>query len=336
MNNDITNLKKLIPSSEIDVIRKYIEEHNINVNSTEEMLPPPFLVRQGAGSITKTNLNPSFLNIAVSNERYDVIDLLIEKGVDINYEQEDLLRETIEKNNFKMFEFLLDKGEILLDKEPLNDFLLTAIEKKADIKFIELLIGKGADVNVNKFDSDYSSLSMMSPEVKAIPLLQLAIQEQVNINIIELLVKNGVNMTYVNEEGNTYLTIACIQFNNLYNNNLYNNYNNFLNYYKELFSILLDKISIKEKNHKGKTCIHYLSGMAKQIFIEEIYNLEKILNIISSYEESKKNYENTTDTKRIKIERDNIFDSEEIDDNINLFNEVMEFLVESMDILLYE
>lgn len=334
MNNNIVNLKELIPSSKIDVIRKYIEEHNINVNSirdTEEVSPPPFLVRQGAGSITKTNLNPSFLNIAVSNERYDVINLLIEKGVDINYEQEDLLRETIEKNNFEMFKFLLDKGAILLDKEPLNDFLLTAIEKKADIKFIELLIGKGADVNVNKFDSDYSLLSMMSPEIKAIPLLQLAIQEQVDISIIELLVKNGVNMTYVNEEGNTYLTIACIQF-----NNLYINYNNFLNYYKELFSILLDKISIKEKNHKGKTCIHYLSGMAKQIFIEEIYNLEKILNIISSYEKSKKNYENTTDTKRIKIERDNIFDSEEIDDDINLFNQVMQFLVESMDILLYE
>lgn len=283
--NERNTLKDMIKTkAPIEEIDKYIEQHNIDVNF-------------------RHSYESTLLNISVSAERYEVIELLIRKGASVKSDQKRLLSIAIEKNNINMFNFLRDKGAELL-KKYLNNFLTSAIQtKNIDIKFIELLINEGADVNNNYHDHFYYS-----------PVLKEVIMNQNNANIVKLLIEKGANVTYVDGDGDTYLMLVCRMFNSKYGAKpTISRYSNNIDYYKELFDILLDRISINQKNYEGKTCIDYLSGESKKIFIE-IYNLKKILEIMTSYDS--------------KIPTDeNIFDSDKVDDNNNIFIEVIKFLL---------
>lgn len=193
--------------------------------------------------------------------------------------------------------------------------LIVSIEENR-IDIVKLLIEKGADVN------KVSPRRILTDLVEYYTPLGIAIKFYQNIDIVKLLIEKGANIKYVNEEGETYLMLACWKLNgDVFRLGKCNN-----EYYIELFDILLDKISVEEKNNRGSTCINYLSSDKSEKIFKEIQNSINILNIIlHSYD---KHFTKDTDK--------NIFELDKIHDHENIFREVLNFLIDNKDIIYEE
>ena len=102
---------------------------------------------------------------AVNNKKIDIVELLIDKGADIN----------IKNNN--------------------DEALLIIAIKMNDQALVKLLIDKGADINVRKSGNDTALLFAVDKNHQ---------------EIVKLLIEKGANLDSVNSNGRTALNQACL------------------------------------------------------------------------------------------------------------------------------
>ncbi|MCX8167119.1 MAG: ankyrin repeat domain-containing protein [Candidatus Micrarchaeota archaeon] len=166
-----------IAFNDSEVVKKVIEEYNPDLN-----------IRDKNGNLP--------LHTAVESNKADLVEFLLDRGVDVNavnnYGYTPLIVGT-NHNRIEIVEILLKRGanvnlcdnagESALYKASFNNF----------IDIVKLLLKYNADVNINKFNVGTPLMSAIYGE---------------NIEIVQLLLRNGANPNVITQEEETPLTIA--------------------------------------------------------------------------------------------------------------------------------
>ena len=126
------------------------------------------------------------LNTAAHWEQNEIVELLIQKGANINYNIEPFratpLHIAAEKGNTKMVSFLVDNGADLIAKDNYRFTPLHLAASEGSVNSVELLIKKGSDVNA-KSDSGSTPLhGAASQGHKEIAGLLIGAGSEVNSN----------------------------------------------------------------------------------------------------------------------------------------------------------
>jgi ankyrin repeat protein len=129
------------------------------------------------------------------------VELLLKSGAEINAQAdmgETALFRTIDVNNYKAAELLLKHGANPNIKETSQDWsALQCAAYYGNLSMVKLLLDNGADVNaVGKYDQTPLHWSMR------------AITWNNQKEIVELLIKRGVNINHVDTDGRTALQMA--------------------------------------------------------------------------------------------------------------------------------
>jgi len=140
------------------------------------------------------------LHWAVLTAHRDIVELLIEKNVDINSMGQfghTPLHIASNKNNLDIAKFLIAKGAEVNAKDEMGHTPLHSAAFCGHKDIVELLIKNGADVNIKGYGLfDYTPLSCAI--------------SQGHTDIVEYLLANGANILSVNREGRTPLHKAAV------------------------------------------------------------------------------------------------------------------------------
>jgi ankyrin repeat protein len=205
------------------------------------------LLQKGADPNVKDKTGETPLKIAqfrndkLSQQQVKILDEIVRilKPITIENMTEKLFH-AVDKNDLKKIEFLLSKGADINSQNENNENLLYYSIMKKNKKIYEYLIQKGADINVINHDN-YS------------PLFAAIFTE--NYELVELLLRKNVDLDINDALGNSILHISCKLCNE-----------------KLILLFLNESIDINIKNYIGETPLHIL-----------------ISSVISSYN-PKKNY----------------------------------------------
>jgi ankyrin repeat protein len=161
----------------------------------------------------------------------DIIQLLIKKGANIDYEDSEqkkipLFIAIIAKTDNSIVKMLLESGaKVNINYNDGNTPLIVAIENE-NIEVVKMLLDKGANVNQKDINEQYG----YTP-------LTVAIQKKY-FKVVELLLDKGADVNQTNDDGFTPLTVAI--FNDFYN--------------VDIVKLLLDKgANVNEANIYGFT-----------------------------------------------------------------------------------
>lgn len=140
---------------------------------------------------------------AAYGNHFEVVKLLVENGAKLNITSKDnysALAFSMSKNNKEMTKYLINAGEnkIPLKAKELNPMLLNVC-KKGDIELVQLFIDNGADKN-------YIDESIVG--AGNTPLMLASTNN--HLDIIEVLIKNDVNLNLQNDYGITPLWSASM------------------------------------------------------------------------------------------------------------------------------
>ncbi|WP_041177413.1 ankyrin repeat domain-containing protein [Brachyspira intermedia] len=143
------------------------------------------LVENGANIDKVNDRGEPFIVDAIRRERFDIVKYLVEKGID----------PTMKYTDYRNIPFSL----------------LAATVNNNDTKIAEYLIDKGADVNTKAIIDNYMENDMTSNDKddskEAVNLILTAI-ENGNTSLVKLLIENGADTTVVNKEKKTVFDIA--------------------------------------------------------------------------------------------------------------------------------
>ncbi|HJH55669.1 MAG TPA: ankyrin repeat domain-containing protein [Brachyspira hyodysenteriae] len=143
------------------------------------------LVENGANIDKVNDRGEPFIVNAIRRERFDVVKYLVEKGID----------PTMKYTDYRNIPFSL----------------LAATVNNNDTKIAEYLIDKGADVNTKAIIDNYMENDMTSNDKdnskEAVNLILTAI-ENGNTSLVKLLIEKGADTTVVNKEKKTVFDIA--------------------------------------------------------------------------------------------------------------------------------
>ena len=144
----------------------------------------------------------NMLFLAIEKADYNTIQLMLDKGVDINafYTKRGTtpLGRALEKNNRTTIQFLLERGADVQgyvfhrDKNHMHSYLVQAA-KDGDLTLVQYLHNWGADINGTSWDYGFGyfiALFMLSSSAD-------------DINIKRYLIAQGINVNYVTSEGGT-------------------------------------------------------------------------------------------------------------------------------------
>ncbi len=237
-------------------IIKLLIKYNSNVNATDQFKRTPLhltlhyriiksLVEAGADVNAKTERGETPLLKAVSRRNKRVIQYYLSRGAKIDVkDREKMLFAACFGNHKFLVEKLLKLGVNVNAKNKYDRTpLFGAINKKADIEIIKLLINSGADIHIRAKRGE-SLLNTAASFGK---------QE-----IIKLLLSKGMN---INEWENTNPLFNAIK-----------------NKHKEVALFLIEKgIKIDEKSYFRGTILHYAALLGYKDVIEKL--LEKGFNI---------------------------------------------------------
>lgn len=153
----------------------------------------------------------TLLHCAAESGEYELAELLIDKGVNVNaksYYGDTPLHEALYNGHKDIAELLIDKGANVnvKDKSDGKTLLHLAVQSgRKDI--VELLIAKGADVNAKVVYSRRVKRGAAPFSDDGFTALHYA-SERNNIEIVELLIANGANVNAKDDEGRTPLYYA--------------------------------------------------------------------------------------------------------------------------------
>ncbi|WPC38721.1 ankyrin repeat domain-containing protein [Brachyspira hyodysenteriae] len=143
------------------------------------------LVENGANISKVNDRGEPFIVNAIRRERFDIVKYLVEKGID----------PTMKYTDYRNIPFSL----------------LAATVNNNDTKIAEYLIDKGADVNTKAIIDNYMENGMTSNDKdnskEAVNLILTAI-ENGNTSLVKLLIEKGADTTVVNKEKKTVFDIA--------------------------------------------------------------------------------------------------------------------------------
>ena len=143
------------------------------------------LVENGANIDKVNDRGEPFIVNAIRRERFDIVKYLVEKGID----------PTMKYTDYRNIPFSL----------------LAATVNNNDTKIAEYLIDKGADVNTKAIIDNYMENGMTSNDKddskEAVNLILTAI-ENGNTSLVKLLIEKGADTTVVNKEKKTVFDIA--------------------------------------------------------------------------------------------------------------------------------
>ena len=143
------------------------------------------LVENGANISKVNDRGEPFIVNAIRRERFDIVKYLVEKGID----------PTMKYTDYRNIPFSL----------------LAATVNNNDTKIAEYLIDKGADVNTKAIIDNYMENDMTSNykdnSKEAVNLILTAI-ENGNTSLVKLLIEKGADTTVVNKEKKTVFDIA--------------------------------------------------------------------------------------------------------------------------------
>ncbi|ACN83607.1 ankyrin repeat domain-containing protein [Brachyspira hyodysenteriae] len=143
------------------------------------------LVENGANIDKVNDRGEPFIVNAIRRERFDIVKYLVEKGID----------PTMKYTDYRNIPFSL----------------LAATVNNNDTKIAEYLIDKGADVNTKAIIDNYMENDMTSNDKddskEAVNLILTAI-ENGNTSLVKLLIEKGADTTVVNKKKKTVFDIA--------------------------------------------------------------------------------------------------------------------------------
>jgi ankyrin repeat protein len=222
----------------------------------------------------KIKKNEQLLIIASDNGHKDIVELLLDKGIDINQKSEYWKRNALhvasEKGHSEIVELLIDRGiDInLQDIDGSNALHLAFLNDKRDI--VELLIERGIDIRQqNNFGRNALHCASKSCYTEIVKLL---LDKGLDINIkdydkrnalqwasvrgrkstVELLIEKGIDLNEIDKHGDNALNLAI------------------KNGHKEIAILLIEKgVNFGEKNKTGKSAF----DLASELGHEEIVQL---------------------------------------------------------------
>lgn len=142
--------------------------------------------------------NSALINAVRKDFDYDIIKLLIEKGGDVNYKNNNdstpliMLMDT-GQDNVEIVNLLIEKGADLDVKNEIGDTALIFATMNGLTKTVKILIENGADVNASNYAGD-------TPLLYAVSTLPL--------ELIKLLIEKGADVNAENENKQTVLFLA--------------------------------------------------------------------------------------------------------------------------------
>ena len=144
----------------------------------------------------------NMLFLAIDKADYNTIQLMLDKGVDINayYRSKGTtpLGRALEKNNRTTIQFLLERGADVqgyvydAGNYRVRSYLVAAADRH-DLALVQYLHNWGADINGTSWDYGFgyfNALFMLSSSAD-------------DINIMRYLIAQGINVNYVTSEGGT-------------------------------------------------------------------------------------------------------------------------------------
>ncbi|ABJ77150.1 Ankyrin-related protein [Leptospira borgpetersenii serovar Hardjo-bovis str. JB197] len=169
-------------------------------------------IETGDAVVNSTFIGPSPLYFAIKNENVKIVRLLLEKGADVNFQNnafynKSLLYFAIENENSEIVRLLLEKGADANAKNcdiffrrcnylffnVIEDYSNLPLKNDRRLKIIRLLLEKG-EVDVNATLAEDGS----SP-------LHYAVEQKHNIQIVKQLVEHGANVNGKNASQETPL-----------------------------------------------------------------------------------------------------------------------------------
>ncbi len=141
------------------------------------------LIEKGASVNARNNMGDTAFTTAAKNGDIETIKILISKGVSVNIKDGNgntILIEAINRNNDDMVKFLLENGasvnvrDMWMSKK--KSALMLAVENYMPIEIIEMMVAKGAELNIRGDDGN--------------TVLMIAVQRN-NLAAVKLLVEKG-------------------------------------------------------------------------------------------------------------------------------------------------
>lgn len=137
------------------------------------------------------------LGFAIVHDREDIVDLLIDRGADLNWEFGDAsstpIHLAITKENGYIINRLIDSGANLVSSKDEGTHAIHTAAIMGNVKIIEKLLGLGVNINIRDINHETPLIS--------------AIYDN-NIEVVEYLVNKGADVHLVNRHGYNALTIA--------------------------------------------------------------------------------------------------------------------------------
>ena len=232
-----------------------------------------YLIEKKKAKIKK---NEQLLIIASDNGHKDIVELLLDKCIDINqtneYWKRNALHVASEKGHSEIVKLLIDRGiDInLQDIDGSNALHLAFLNDKRDI--VELLIEKGIDIRQqNNFGRNALHCASKSCYIEIVKLL---IEKGIDINIkdydkrnalqwasvrgrkatVELLIEKGIDLNEMDKHGDNALNLAI------------------KNGHKEIAILLIEKgVNFGEKNTTGKSAFDLASELGHKEIVELLF-----------------------------------------------------------------
>jgi ankyrin repeat protein len=219
-------------------------------------------IQLGGDPQAKTIYGWTVLHAAVFCDSKKLVQLLIDKGVDVNVKASGMtpIGEAIGNENKEIIELLIDSGVNVNAKDDRGNTILHQAAYRGSQKIVEFLIAKGADINIGGNYLLAFAVSSSNKELVELLvdrglniqtktdgdriLISWAIEgrkHEKNLAMVEFLIAKGVDIQNKNNEGETLLHEAA------WSNNT------------KLLQFLLDRgLAVNTEDNNGETVIYEL------------------------------------------------------------------------------